>query len=77
MFRVQMQMPARSMNQNWGSTHTTTIDPGGEGLSFDTNGWSIHPPAKANRKGSLPSTSVIDDSGPIRPIRSDLPYRFN
>ena len=49
MLRVPMQMPARSMNQNWGSTPTTTIKPGGDGLCFETNGWSIHPPAKANR----------------------------
>ena len=47
--RVPVAMPARSMKRNVGSKATTTIEPGGAGLSRETNGWSIQPPAKAMR----------------------------
>jgi hypothetical protein len=47
--RVPVAKPARSMNQQVGSRPTTTIEPGGAGSSRETNGWSIHPPAKAMR----------------------------
>src|ERR1700690_2918351 len=47
-------MPARSINQRSGSRPTTTIEPGGDGLWIDTNGWSIQPPASARRGGILP-----------------------
>ena len=48
-FRVPVAMPARSMKRNVGSSPTTTIEPGGQGLCRETNGWSIQPPAKAMR----------------------------
>jgi len=35
---VPVATPARSMNQNAGSTATTTIEPGGWGFSRETNG---------------------------------------
>ena len=57
--RVLVQMPARSINLNCGSTLTTTIEPGGEGLCIETKGWSIHPPARASLYGSFPITSSI------------------
>jgi hypothetical protein len=36
--RVPLAMPQRSMNQRLGSSDTTTIEPGGDGLCLDTNG---------------------------------------
>ena len=36
--RVPLAMPQRSMNQRFGSSDTTTIEPGGDGLCLDTNG---------------------------------------
>ena len=47
--RVLVAMPQRSIHLKSGSIATTTIEPGGSGLFRETNGWSIHPPAKAMR----------------------------
>ena len=35
---------------------TTTIEPGGVGLCWETNGWSIQPPASWSRLGIAPNT---------------------
>ena len=47
--RVEVAMPQRSIHRNVGSTATVTMEPGGSGLSRETKGWSIQPPAKAMR----------------------------
>ncbi len=60
MARVPPAIPARSMYRTVGWSDTTTIEPGGSGLSAETNGWSIQPPASWRRYGSVPIASGRD-----------------
>jgi len=46
---VLVPIPQRSIKRTVGWIATTTIEPGDVGLSFDTKGWSIQPPANAIR----------------------------